>query len=80
MSEVKSYRCDIPGCSSCNAMHFVIPGVDYLPGPIGPQDGQDIDGSIDLCRDHIGVMLASALNFMPDSHDRRRFWKEMLGK
>ena len=77
MSEIKIYACDI--CGAQDAMHFTVPGVDSVGNP-QTYNLEVIDGHIDLCRDHIGIMLTAALRFMPNTMDKRRFWKDMLGK
>ena len=78
MSEIRIYACDI--CGAQDAMHFVVPDVDFIPTGNQLGDGHTAHGNIDLCRDHIVVMLSSALRFMPNAMDKRRFWKDMLGK
>lgn len=78
MAEYKTYACDYKGCGKQGAIHFEIPEVDRY---FDKHDIQIKSGFVDLCPEHVPLIIESALfAFSHNLETRRKFWKRLHGK
>lgn len=80
MAEYKTYTCDYPHCGKQDAIHMEIPGVDHRFDD-HDLERESISGWVDLCPEHVPVIIWAALSVFDYTEDsRRRFWGTLLGK